>query len=218
MAIVHIKGIEALGVWLQRPRAPIQAWTGEPNAPVALLDDEPALAGWAEILALAERIQPQPRLIPADPALRSQMLSLCHEVMGESGLVWSARLAAIDFSLKSGGQRGFPVPVAQYLGHRYGYTAGCGEAVTQRVSQILTTLSAQLGSGPYILGEQLSALDIYTTSAIDALALLPDAQCPMTASNRAAFETMSIGVAVPAALLAHRDMMHEMHIPLPLSL
>ena len=43
------------------------AWTGHENAPIAVYENEKARAGWAEILFLAERLAPEPRLIPTAP-------------------------------------------------------------------------------------------------------------------------------------------------------
>ena len=193
------------------------AWAGSISAPIALLDDDPPQDGWAEILAMAERLEPTPALTPTDPALRDEMLALSHAVMGEGGLLWSARLVAIEDGLCTGGQRGFPVPVAQYLGKKYGYQAGCSEAARQRIAEVLSQLEARLGAQSHMLGA-LSALDVYVTAAVDALVLLDDAQCPMTAENRAMFTAMGASAAVPASLVALRDRMHADHIPLPLKL
>ena len=43
------------------------AWTGHRNAPIAVFADEPARTGWSEILFLAERLAPEPSLIPVGP-------------------------------------------------------------------------------------------------------------------------------------------------------
>ncbi len=218
MAILHIKGIEALGVWLASPRRPIITWAGQASAPVARYNDEAPLDGWADILALAERIQPAPSLTPTDPGQRAKMLALSGAIIGEGGLLWSARLTAIEAGLVTGGQRGFPPPVARYLGAKYGYTEGCGAAARQRMAEVIAAMTEQLGSGPYYLGEQLTALDVYATAAVDALVLLPEADCPMSPTSRAMFAAMGAEAAVPEPLLAHRDRMHTAHIPLPLAL
>ena len=55
----------------------LRAWTGQISAPVAMYEDERPRSGWAEILLLAERLEPSPRLIPEDPRERAIMLGLC---------------------------------------------------------------------------------------------------------------------------------------------
>lgn len=48
-----------------RPVDPaFRRWNGARNLPAMLWGDEPVRTGWAEILALAERLAPEPRLIP----------------------------------------------------------------------------------------------------------------------------------------------------------
>ena len=63
-------------------------WTGEDSAPSAMYEDEAPRSGWAEILLLLERLQPEPSLIPADPEQRALMFGLSHEICGEMGLGW----------------------------------------------------------------------------------------------------------------------------------
>ncbi|MFT5680778.1 MAG: glutathione S-transferase [Myxococcota bacterium] len=218
MAILHIKGIEALGVWLASPRRPIIAWTGRASAPVALHNGEDPIDGWAEILALAERIQPTPSLTPTDPEQRAKMLALSDALIGRGGLLWSARLTAIDAGLTTEGREGFPPPVAQYLGGKYGYTEGCADAARHRIAEVLSELEAQLGDGPYYIGDALTALDVYATAAVDAMVLLSETDCPMHPKSRAMFMAMGASASVPASLIAHRDRMHADHIPLPLAL
>src|SRR4051812_23425050 len=54
-----------------RPTDPeFQRWKGAANLPALLLDDEPLRTGWAEILAVAEQLAPEPALIPRDAEAR----------------------------------------------------------------------------------------------------------------------------------------------------
>lgn len=69
-----------------QPNEGVFNWTGHNSAPVAMLDDERARAHWSEIILLAERLQPKPALVPADPDDRMTMFGVCHEICGEDGL------------------------------------------------------------------------------------------------------------------------------------
>lgn len=218
-AIFQLKGVDVLGVWNVPGDPVLRAWTGAPNAPVVMYEQEPPRAHWADILALAERIAPAPPLLPRAFAERVRAFGLCHEVLGQDGLVWSMRLALVELSLSSQGTRGYSLTIANYLGARYGYTQGCGAAANARIVEVLTGLEAQLQSaGPYYFGSQLSALDIYSVAALDTLAPLPDADCPMHPKTRAALEARQAAAdfAVPPRLLEHRDFMHREHMPLPI--
>ena len=67
--IFHVKGIAYVRVRQDggQPNDTLREWTGYDNAPLAIYEDEPARGGWAEIVLLAERLAPTPRLLPADP-------------------------------------------------------------------------------------------------------------------------------------------------------
>jgi glutathione S-transferase len=221
-AIFEIKGLAAVALWKTPGDPAISAWTGAPNAPVVMLAQEAPRTHWADILALAERLAPAPALLPETPEQRVLAFGLCNEVMGQQGLVWNMRLTLVDLSLTSAGARGYSVPVATYLGTRYGYTPDCAQAAQARVSQILQLLAAQLGQasgGPYYFGNTLSALDVYSAATMDTLAPLPHAHCPMHPKTRAALEARRDAASdpVPASLLEHRDMMHSRHMALPIS-
>jgi hypothetical protein len=82
-AIIELKGIDAVAVRMPLNDVAVRSWTGVHNAPVALYEDEPPRSGWAEILALAERLQPEPALIPREPRERTLMHGLSHELMIE---------------------------------------------------------------------------------------------------------------------------------------
>lgn len=224
-AIVELKGIDALGVWMRAGDPEVTTWTGIPNAPVAMYRGEPSYSGWAEILNLADRLAPTPSLIPTDVERRIQMFGLANELLGQQGLVWNARLMAVDLGFQTRGQHGWALPAAEYLGSRYGYREGCGPDAAARFEAILGVLDARLLqgqrlTGPYYFGREMSALDIYSATVLDSLIPLPHDACPLPAKTRAAFESRldAIRPLVPESLLAHRDMMHEQHIPLPMDI
>lgn len=218
-AILDIKDIPALIVRKPRDSA-VQDWTGVPNVPVLVYGDQPARSGWAEILAFIERAWPQVPLVPRAAEARARMFGLSHELLGEGGLMWWARLLLIDVSIESEGTRGFPMGVARYLAARYGHTPGCSEAARAQVTERLALFDAALQGKRYYMGDQLTALDIYSAAVLASLAVLPDEQCPMVPIARAAFGELSaqLASAIPHSLLEHRALMHREHIPLPLSL
>ncbi|HEY4186048.1 MAG TPA: hypothetical protein VGP07_13320 [Polyangia bacterium] len=212
-----VKGLDYLAVRLTPSDTETRAWTGAHNAPVALFEDEPARAGWAEILALAERLAPQPSLIPGRAADRIEMFGLAHEILGEGALVWSLRLQQIHAGLVTNGGRGFSVPAARYLAAKYGYAPERVAPARERLGQVLDALGARLADGRrYLLGT-LTALDIYAAVAMGVFAPLPEEQCPMAPPFRQAFSTLDdeLRAAVPAALLAHRDFIYDRHLVLP---
>jgi glutathione S-transferase len=221
--ILHVKGIEWAAVRLVYDSEALREWAGQRSGPVAIYDDERPRAGWAEILLLAERLAPQPALVPADPAERALLFGISHEICGEAGLGWSRRLQLIHAGLGNAG--GFPDAVARYLGRKYGYTPRTGAASAARVAALLdmlaTRLKAQQARGSrYYLGNSLTAADVYAAAFMALFRPLPHEQCAMSASTRAAFETRDAGTeaALDPLLLEHRDMMYAEHLELPLSL
>lgn len=223
--IFGLKNLEFLAVRMAPRDEEVRRWTGARNAPVALYEDEPARTGWAEILALAERLEPNPRLLPEDAVARARVHGFGHEVLGEGGLLWCSRIMSIDASLVSDGARSFPLPVARYLAPRYGYAKERVAAAQQRMLQILDALwellaQGRRAGGRYYFGESLTALDIYSAVAISTLAPLSHEQCPMHPAARAAFAWLydTLGDRLPRALLDHRDFMYDHHLGLPVEL
>src|SRR6185503_15854238 len=67
--ILHIKGINWTAVRLEYTSDALKQWTGgRRDGPVAIFGNEAPRAGWDQILLLAERLQPEPTLLPTDPA------------------------------------------------------------------------------------------------------------------------------------------------------
>jgi glutathione S-transferase len=221
--ILHIKGIEWAAVRLVYDSEPLKEWAGQRSGPVAIYDNEPPRAGWAEILLLAERLAPMPSLLPADPAERALVLGIGHEICSESGLGWSRRLQLIHAGLHDAG--GFPERIAKYLAGKYGYSPEAAVASAPRVAQLLGMLAARLRAqyekgSRYYVGNSLTALDVYSATFMALFRPLPHEQCAMPASIRAAFETRDAQTeaALDPILFRHRDMMYAQYLELPLSL
>jgi glutathione S-transferase len=221
--ILHIKRMAWTAVRLSYDSEPLKQWTGQRSGPVAIYNDERPRSGWAEILLLAERLAPEPALLPADAAERALMFGLAHEICGESGLGWTRRLQMVHAGLQ--GQGGFVPRAAQYLSKKYGYSQQAGAAAAERVAQLLRLLAARLraqqaaGSAWYI-GDRVSAVDVYSATFMAMFRPLPHEQCAMEPATRQAFEFREpvSEAALDPILLAHRDRMYAGHLELPLSL
>jgi glutathione S-transferase len=218
--ILHVKQIPFAAVRLDPGNAELAAWTGQRSAPVAVYDDEAPRGGWAEILLLAERLAPEPRLVPEDPSLRADLFGLSFEICGEMGLGWCRRLVGVAAGLEGEGGAGFPRPIAAYLAAKYGYRPGVGPEAHRRVLDLLRLLSARLDGRDYYLGDRLTALDIYSATFMNLFQPLPPEQCPMPEMLRNAFGQLDAETraALDPRLLAHRDRIYAEHLVLPLEL
>ena len=197
------------------------AWLGIRNAPVAVHNDEQARSGWAEILFLAERLGSGPSLIPSDATERALMFGLAHEIVGENGLGWSRRLMIVNGPIAEGPASpayGF----AKFFGDNYGYSPSAAVAAAQRSIDILRLLSArieaqQAAGKRYLVGDQLSAVDLYWAVFANIVDPLPHELCPMSDDFRAMYGNSPQAVRAMAspALLAHRDFVCKTAVGLP---
>jgi len=225
-AIFHVKRLPALAVRFSRDRPEITAWTGARNVPVVLFDDEPPRTGWAEILALGEQLVGACRLVPVDPPARVRLHGMAHELAGAGGLGWSSRLLMVHEGLSSQGARGFPLAVAQYLAPRYGYAVDRIPAARARILEVLGLFADQLASSRaaghrYLLGDGLTALDLYLATFLTPIVGVTEADCPgMRSELRPAFAHLAaeVGPALPPALAEHRRWIFERHLPWPIPL
>jgi len=221
--VFHAKGIPYARV----PQAGAQAnealvaWTGFDNAPQAVLDDQPARTGWAEILFLAESMRPEPALIPRDADDRAVMFGLAHELLGQHGLCWARRLMMLqplmqlpeDNPVRAFGAR---------LAGKYGYDPAQAEAAPGRVADIVGVfarrLAAQRERGrPGLVGDAISAVDLYWAAAAGILSPLSEELCPMNPMMRAQYGARHplIDAALDPALLAHRDAVYARYMECP---
>lgn len=218
--LLRLAGVPFVAVRLMPGDRDVRAWTGARNAPVLMLDGEPARTGWAEILEVVERIAPVSArsLVPSDAKDRVRMFGLAHELLGEGGLAWSARLLTVHAGLESEGARGFPTVVATYLAKKYGYAKDRVEATRVRVAEGWSVLAEALGDREYFFfDDRPSALDVYAACTVNIFALPPEERCAMSPPIRFAFESMRGALAEPpSSIVALRDRMYARHLPLPI--
>jgi len=224
--LFRIANIPVLAVRRTRDANDVTAWTGIDNVPVVFHDAEPARTNWAAITALAARLGGPGVVVPDELAARAEAFGLLHEIAGEDGIGWNARLAMIDASLTSEGKRGFPLPVAQYLARRYGHAPGTAARGRSRIEHQLHALRdrllAQRAAGhDYLGGPCVSALDVYLATFLTPLSSITVEDCPqLEPVLRQAFGTAheALGGLVPEELWAHRTMVFQRHLAWPIAL
>jgi len=203
------------------PNDDIVAWGGEASAPIVAWAKEKPIHRWIDILYLAERLAPQPSLLPQDATQRALMIGLSNEICGEMGIGWNRRVQMFAPAYASGK----PPAAVSRMGGKYGYNEGAVKAAGERIAGSLRALTAQLKSqyargAHYFIGDSLSALDIYWTAFANLLDPLPKEQCPMPESWRPAFVVSDpiVKEALDSLLLEHRSRIFREHFRDPMEL
>ncbi len=225
-AVFQVKGIDCPRVaqFGGQPNEDLVEWTGESNAPQAVYNDEPARAHWSQIIMLGERLAPNPSLLPENPEERALMFGLIHELAGEGGFGWTRRFLLFaplmtlppDHSARQG---------VAAMAERYGYSEA-GAAVTgARAAEILALLSRQWRSQrdagrEFLVGDRLSALDLYWAAFAALVEPLPHEVCPMPEMMRAAYGQKDplMDAALDPELLGHRQRIYEEWLEMPIDL
>ena len=221
--LLYFKGIDWLAVRLTPADEAQTGWTGSQSAPVVMYNDEPPRHGWVDLLMLAEKLAPEPSVLPLATRDRALAIGLSHELMGQGGLADMRRLQMVHMGLT--GQGGFVGPAADYLAAKYGYSEAEGEAASQRVTDLLLMFANQLrvqeeAGSDYYLGNAPSCIDFYSAAVMAMFKPLPEEVCAMRERTRLAFSSSdpSTDAALDPILLKHRDMMYARHMETPLSL
>lgn len=195
-------------------------WTGQNSAPVAVYDKLPPVCHWLDLLMLAERLAPEKPLLPADENDRALVLGLSAELAGVDGFAWNRRLQM----LAPGMQMPKPPEPILRMGQKYGFSEAALAAVPARLKAITELLDdrmqAQQSRGSdYLVGQQLTAVDIYWANFAGMIKPLPPGQNPMPDYMRNVYEMSddATRACLTPALEAHRDRMYERHIRLPLT-
>jgi glutathione S-transferase len=225
--ILHVKKIPYVKVRqeLGGPNLPLIEWTKQATAPVFIYNDERPRSIWIDQLYLAERLAPEPALIPAAQADRTLMFGLSNELCGENGFGWQRRLMMIHAALINPEIPDASKQGTRALGAKYGYAPELAGAAAPRVAEILTALDRQLSAqrrhgARFLIGDRLSALDIYWAAFAALVKPLPEDVCEIHPAFRRMYDCgnpVVIAASTPQ-LLAHRDFIYKEYLELPLDM
>lgn len=225
--IFHVKKVPYVRVRQEvgGPNTALQEWTGQTSAPVAIWNDERPRTTWIEKFFLAERLAPNPPLIPTNIEDRALMFGYSHELCGELGFGWCKRLMVIHSILSDPNSSESSRAFATHLGAKYGYEPTLAEAAPARVAQILRLQGARLEQqrakgSKFFIGNRLSALDIYWAAFAALIRPLPHELCPMPQTFRAMYTNTDpvVQAAVTPLLMEHRDFVYHEYLELPIVL
>ena len=216
------EGATDLSVGMNGTQSDLIEWTGQASAPVVAWNDERPRSSWIDQLNLAERLAPEPSLIPADVDERCRMFGLANELLGENGMVWSKRLLMVDGPLKSLAADDPQRSLWIFMGEKYGYSPAAAERAARRIEAVVTAFAKQLSSQQarakrYLVGDRLSAVDIYWAACCGILDPMPPERCPMADAFRGVYGNTDprIEKALTRELRAHRDFIYDEHLEMP---
>ncbi len=220
-AIFDIKHIEYVAVTQQGggQNEELIAWTGHRNAPIAVFNNESPRTGWLEILNLAERLGSGPGLIPTDIEQRMQMVALTNELIGENGFIWQMRLIMLGLG---GSQASAAAAKKNPMFADYGFSEEAKVQALLRAQTIMAKFTQHVSRqieqhSHYLIGDSLTALDIYWAYFSQLLKTLPHEQCPMPVSLRQAYDASGKRLGdCPEQLIEQRDWIFAHHLKLPM--
>ncbi len=232
MFMFDFKGIDYVPVaqYAGEDNDDLVAWTGIRNAPTAVYNDEAPRSNALDIVALAERIRPEPRLVPEDPAARQQMYGISWEICGEGGFGWTRRITMRTplppeyQALADTPDDGVP-PLTNRTNMARDYRSPDAEvaaaearlcAMLDYFAELLT--KQQRRGSPYFVGNAVTACDLHWAAFSALLDPLPHEQNPMPNWLRARYSYIGDTIArhKHEILLEHRDHVFREHLSLPL--
>jgi glutathione S-transferase len=149
------------------------------------------------------------------------MFGLANELCGEDGLAWTRRYQMIAGSRAPGGA--VPKPIGEYLASKYGFGEQGAARAPARVAEILRTMTRQYRAQKdrgrtFLIGDSLSALDLYWATFAAIVDPMPNDRCPMPDWLRSAYtvEDPAVRSAVDPGLFEHRDRIYREYLALPI--
>jgi glutathione S-transferase len=197
-------------------------WTAQTSGPVAVWNDERPRSSWMEQLYLAERLAPQPALIPASLEDRVLMFGLCNELCSENGFSWNLRLTAFHRTMNDPNADDYARRISHKLADKYGYHPALVVSARNQmigvVKRLRTQFAGQNARGSrFLIGESLSALDIYWAAFAGAIDPLPPELCPnMPANMRRSYTDPELKEMGGPELFQHRDFIYREYLKLPM--
>lgn len=199
--------------------AALKNWTGQTSAPVLVRDDDPPVCHWLDLLMAAERIAPQPALLPTGAGERATALGLAALIAGVDGIGWNRRLQMFAPLL----DMDEPPPPIRRMMAKYGWSEGALAAAGAKLEAMLMHLDSVLaaqaeGGSEYFVGGSLTVVDFYWASFSNMLQPLPAELNPMPDFLRATYSAVDDRLAslFTPALKAHRDRIFDRFVTLPL--
>ena len=185
-------------------QAKLYELTSQTSLPTMFHDKERPRNVWTEQLALAERIgtKDSPKLIPDNFEQRVEMFGICAVVLGEDGLVWNMRIMMDS-------------PLAQ----KYGYSEEASAAAPGKIGEVITLIDDRLkaqekNGSPYLIGDSLTALDIYWATMSMTILPVPLEIMPKTQQNQGMLVFFEMNSKIPeiANVLSNRIRDHQQYI------
>jgi len=217
-AMIDYKGLDYLCAY-QIPMSDnpeLLAWSGTNSAPVVAWNDEAPINRWEDILLLLERLAPEPRLVPENPAERIEVFGICREICGELGFGWNRR---IDLARPPAGEE--PGVFAQKYNYREAEAALANTRVIALMKELAARLKAQKENGSdYLVGQSVSAADFYWAAFSNFVVIQPAEEMPVNPDARPMFENTpaEITAAIDPVLMEHRDRIMHNYYKLPVEL
>ena len=220
-AILAHKGLDFTAVYQEGggENAALRDWTGQTSAPVLVYEDQPPVSHWLDLLMLAERLAPDRPLLPGRYEERALALGLSALIAGVDGFGWNRRLQMLAPMMALPDP---PAPLRRLAG-KYGWSERAHAEATGKLEAISAELDGRLArqraaGSPYLVGGEISAADFYWANFAGMLKPLPPRDNPMPDYLRSTYASADerTRACLTPALEAHRDMMYERHISLPL--
>ncbi len=180
------------------------------------------ILGLARAETPPERIGSGPRLVPEAMNDRLLMIGLCNELCGENGFGWNLRLRLTHLGLRNPNASEQTRALMTVLAEKYGYDPAFVAPARAQQRQIVAILrdrlrDQQARGSHYMIGESLSALDVYWAAMAGAIDPLPPELCPdMPADMRAGYTDPELFELGGEALFAHRDRIYQKYLKLPM--
>jgi hypothetical protein len=223
-ACFHVKRIPCSFVDARdadRSLTTLKTVTGQQTLPVVFWNDERPRSNWLEQLMLAERISPQPRLLPDAPLERAKIVGLIAALCSEDGFGWHRRVMMIGRLLTEPtfGER--ERAIGHYLSKKYRHNTDSIEASTKHCEAIVAAFASLRAAGhDHLSGSTLTALDLAWAAFAALIRPLPENLCPVKPLWRDLYTWMPAGTPheTVEGLLSFRERIYRQWLVLPIDL
>ncbi len=216
-------GASGIAIGQEGTQSKLIEWTGQSSLPVVVWNDELPRSHYIAQLRLAEKLQPEPALIPQNADDRVRMFGLANELLGENGLAWDYRLTMVTSGVSAPDANDAQKSLFSFLGKKYGYDENIAKEAMARVRDRIELMDTQLKSqksrgSKFLIGDSLSALDIYWSCVCGLISPMDEARCPMATDFRAVYGQLDepSQKALSDDLIAHRDFIYDEYLELPI--